>query len=291
MNGANKVRQMGLGADLRQLREGSGMSTRSVAEKLGVSRMAVNRTEVGKRTTPPEEVIALCALYGITGRQRERLVERASGGDGSTSWLATGPAMADQVMSLVALENEASWITNVSIGLIPGLLQTPEYMRAVCGTSRAPEWMVRTRLGRQGLLTQTHAPEVRFLIEESVLHRPVGGDVVLDGQLEHLLRTGTKPNVSIQLIPLSAGIHAGLDGSFMVLGFPQRNSHAYVEARGSGLILTRPDDVKPFEEALQDINDAALDKHRSAALIEKIRKELSDDRVDMAEEQPQWQMG
>ena len=287
VNGANKVRQMGLGADLRQLREGSGMSTRSVAEKLGVSRMAVNRSEVGKRTTPPEEVIALCALYGIIGRQRERLVERASGGDGSTSWLATGPAMADQVMSLVALENEASWISSVAIGLIPGLLQTQEYMRAVLEGSPAPEWMVRTRLGRQGLLTQTHAPEVRFLLEESVLHRPVGGEVVLHEQLEHLLRMGAKPNVSIQVAPLKGGRNAALDGSFMIMGFPQRNSHAYVEARGSGLILTRSEDVKPFEEALDELDQQVLDEQSSTTLIEKIREELQHERADMAEEQSQ----
>ena len=285
MNGANKVRQMGLGADLRQLREGSGMSTRSVAERLGVSRMAVNRTEVGRRTTPPEEVIALCALYGVTGRQRERLVERASGGDGSSTWLATGPAMADQVMSLVALENEASWITDVALGLIPGLLQTPEYMRAVVVTSRAPDWMVRTRLGRQGLLTHTEAPEVRFVIEESVLHRPLGGIQVLREQLSHLLYMGLKPNVSIHVVPLNAGRNAALDSSFVVLGFPERNSHAYVEARGSGLILTRPQDVEPFEEALVEVDKAVLDEQRSATLIEKIREELSDEGADMAEEQ------
>lgn len=285
MNGANKVRQMGLGADLRQLREGSGMSTRSVAERLGVSRMAVNRTEVGRRTTPPEEVIALCALYGVTGRQRERLVERASGGDGSSSWLATGPAMADQVMSLVALENEASWITDVALGLIPGLLQTPEYMRAVVVTSRAPDWMVRTRLGRQGLLTHAQAPEVRFVIEESVLHRPLGGIQVLREQLSHLLYMGSKPNVAIQVVPLNAGRNAALDSSFVVLGFPERNSHAYVEARGSGLILTRPQDVEPFEEALVELDKAVLDEQRSATLIDKIREELSGERADVAEKQ------
>lgn len=285
MNGANKVRQMGLGADLRQLREGSGMSTRSVADRLGVSRMAVNRTEVGRRSTPPEEVIALCALYGVTGRQRERLVERASGGDGSSTWLATGPAMADQVMSLVALENEASWITNVSIGLLPGLLQTPEYMRAVCATSRAPEWMVRTRLGRQGLLTQSEAPHLRFLIEESVLHRPIGGTAVLQEQLDYLRRVGTKHNVSIQIVPLKEGRNAALDGSFMILGFPERNSHAYVEARGSGLILTRPQDVEPFEEALDELDQQVLDEQSSAELIDTIREELTDERVDMAQEQ------
>lgn len=285
MNGANKVRQMGLGADLRQLREGSGMSTRSVAERLGVSRMAVNRTEVGRRTTPTEEVIALCALYGVTGRQRERLVERASGGDGSSSWLATGPAMADQVMSLVALENEASWITDVALGLIPGLLQTPEYMRAVVASSPAPEWMVRTRLGRQGLLTGPNAPEVRFLIEESVLHRPIGGATVLHEQLEHLLRISAKSHVSIQVIPLKAGKTAALDGSFVILGFPGRNSHAYVEARGSGLILTRPDDIEPFERGLPEINDAVLDEARSAKLISQIKEDLPDARADLAEKQ------
>lgn len=285
VDGAGKVRQLGLGADLRTLREKSGMSTRSVAEKLGVSRMAVNRTEAGSRSATLEEVIAVCALYGVTGRQRERLLERARGGDGSTSWLATGPAIADQLTSLVALESEASALTDVAVTLVPGLVQTAEYMRAVMGDVPEGEWMVATRLARQALLTKPEAPSVRLVIEEFVLRRRIGSVAVMREQLDHLLRTMSKPNVSLQVIPATAGMHAGLDGSFVLLTFPEREPHVYIEARRSGLVLTKPRDVEPFSDGIAELDECVLDQSRSADLITKIKEELPDEHPCLAEEQ------
>lgn len=277
MDGAKKVRQLGLGADLRRLRENCGMSTRSVAEKLGLSRMAVNRTEVGTRSASLEEVIALCALYGVTGRQRERLTERARGGDGSASWFATGAAIADQLASLVVLEREASALTDISITLVPGLVQTPEYMRAVMGDSPASEAMVATRLGRQSLLTRLDAPNVRFIVEEFVLHRMISSAPVMRDQLDHLLRIGAKGNVSIRIIPSTAGMHAGLDGAFMLLTFPEREPHVYIEVRGSGLILTKEAEVNPFIEGVDELERCLLDESQSAELIGEIKEGLSSD--------------
>jgi transcriptional regulator with XRE-family HTH domain len=253
------------------------MSTRTVAEKLGVSRMAVNRAEAGTRRVPMEEVIALCALYSVTGRQRERLIERARGGESNTSWLATGPATADQVTSLAALEAEASTITNIAIALVPGLVQTPEYSRAVLEDRPETEWMVATRLARQALLSKPDAPDLRLVIDEFVLRRVVGGVAVMHQQLEHLLRTSPKSNVSIQVIPATAGMHAGLDGSFMLLTFPEREPHVYVEARRSGLFLTKPQDVEPFGEGVQELDRAVLTHERSVELIEEIKEGLTDD--------------
>ncbi len=277
MDGANKVRQLGLGADLRGLREKSGMTTRSVAERLGISRMAVNRTETGTRNASLEEVIALCALYGVTGRQRERLIERAKGGDGSTSWLATGPATAEQITSLVALESEASTITDVSVTLVPGLVQTAEYMRAVMGNRPEGEWMVATRLARQALLTKPEAPTVRLIVEEFVLHRRIGGASVMRDQLEHLLRMNTKSNVSIQVIPSMMGMHAGLDGSFVLLVFPERSPHAYVEARRSGLVLTKQQEIEPFMEGVDELERCVLDESGSSELIHEIKERIPDE--------------
>lgn len=277
MNGANKVRQLGLGADLRNLRGNSGMSTRAVAAKLGVSRMAVNRTEAGTRRPSMEEVIAMCALYGVTGRQRDRLIERVRGGDGSSSWLATGPAIAEQLRSLVALEGEASELTDVSVTLVPGLVQTPEYMRAVMQEKPDGEWMVATRLARQALLSKPDAPNVRFLVEEFVLRRVIGNAGVMREQMDHLLRMGTKANVSIRIIPAATGMHPALDGSFMLLTFPEREPHAYVEVPGSSLVLTQSHEVAPFSEGVQELDRAALTNERSAELIEEIKEGLPDE--------------
>jgi transcriptional regulator with XRE-family HTH domain len=276
VNGANKVRQLGLGADLRNLRGSSGMSTRAVAAKLGVSRMAVNRTETGTRRPSMQEVIAMCALYGVTGRQRDRLIERARGGDGSSSWLATGPAIAEQLRSLVALEGEASGITMIALALIPGLVQTPEYMRAVMQDKPDGDWMVATRLARQALLSKPEAPELRLVIDEFVLRRLIGGSAVMRAQLEHLLRMNEKPNVSMQIIPATAGMNPALEGSFVLLTFPEREPHVYVEVTGSSLVLTQGQEVDPFVQGVQELDRVVLSNERSMELIAEIKEGLPD---------------
>lgn len=284
MNGANKVRQLGLGSDLRKARKESHMSTRSVAEKLGISHTSVARTEQGLRLPAFEEVIALCALYGVTGRKRDQFVERVTGSDGSTAWLATGPATAQQVTSLVALERQASSITNVSTNLVPGLVQTPEYARALIGTGPDAEWLLATRLARQALLTKPDAPKVRFVIDEFALHRLVGGPSVTADQLDHLLRVRWKHNVSIRVIPKSTGAHPGLDGSFVLMTFPEREPHVYIEARRVGLFLTRPQDVEPFIDGVREIEANLLDEDQSAETIQDLKEGLADAGTGVAQE-------
>lgn len=276
MQGAGKVRQVGLGADLRQARKKNQMSTRSVAERLGVSHTSVARTEQGTRVPEVAEVIALCALYGITGHKRDQFIERVNGGDGSTAWLATGPATAQQITSLVALERQATTITNVAVNLVPGLIQIPEYARPLIGTGPDEEWLLSTRLARQALLTKPEAPTVRFIIDEPALRRLIGGAAVMRDQLDHLLRARSKPNVTVQVIPRSVGAHPGLDGSFVMLTFPEREPHVYIEARRVGLFLTRPQDVEPFTDGIREIDVNLLSEDQSAELIEEIKEGLAD---------------
>src|SRR5207302_445485 len=95
------------------------------------------------------------------------------------------------------------------------------------------EWMVATRLARQALLSKPEAPTVRLILEEFVLRRPIGGATVMRAQLEHLLRLSTKDNVVVRVIPASVGVHPGLEGSFLLLTFPEREPHVYVEVPGS----------------------------------------------------------
>ncbi|MBA8822997.1 transcriptional regulator with XRE-family HTH domain [Saccharopolyspora lacisalsi] len=271
------MRQVGLGADLRQARKKSQMSTRSVAERLGISHTSVARTEQGARIPEVTEVIALCALYGITGHKRDQFIERVNDSDGSTAWLATGPATAQQITSLVALERQAVTITDVSLNLVPGLVQTPEYARELIGTGPDEEWLLSTRLARQALLTKPGAPTVRFIVDESALRRLIGGASVMRDQLDHLLRSRSKSNVAVQVIPRSVGAHPGLDGSFVMLTYPDREPHVYIEARRVGLFLTRPQDVEPFADGIEEIDMNLLGEERSAELITEIKEGLPDE--------------
>jgi transcriptional regulator with XRE-family HTH domain len=279
----NKIRQLGLGTDMRELRLRSGMSTRAVAGRLGVSRMAVHRTESGKRTVPAEEVIALCALYGVTGRDRERLVERATRGDNDASWLATGAAFSDQFRSFVALEKQACRFTHVSMLIVPGLLQTPDYVRALVeSTHRDTGQVLETRLARQQQLTEPDAPNFRFLIDESALRRRMGGREVMKAQLAHLIQLSAYPNISVRIIPAAVGPHAGIGGSFIMLDLPQGPAHVYVESVEMGVILSQHGEIEPFIDAVNELGESVLSEGRSVALIEEIRKELLHERTGVA---------
>ncbi|MEU6131566.1 DUF5753 domain-containing protein [Saccharopolyspora sp. NPDC047091] len=159
---------------------------------------------------------------------------------------------------------------------MPGLLQTPEYARAVIGTGNDAEWLLSTRPARQALLTRPDGPSVRFLVDEFALRRVIGGNTATRHQLERLNRVQENPRVRIQVVPRDAGIHAGLDGAFVVLEFPAREPHVYVEARRVGLFLTRPQDVEPFIRGVEDIDSKALCEQSSAKLIRRICEELGE---------------
>ncbi|MCA1185658.1 helix-turn-helix transcriptional regulator [Saccharopolyspora sp. 6T] len=236
---------MGLGAGLRKAREECRMSTRSVAERIGVSHTSIARTELGTRTPEPEEVIALCAVYGITGRRRDQLIEQVDGTDFSSAWLATGPATAQQITSLVALETRASEITDVSLTWCRDCCRHLSTPAPSSEPGNDAEWLLSTRLARQALLTRPDGPSVRFLVDEFALRRVIGGNTATRHQLEHLNRVQENPRVRIQVVPRDAGVHAGLDGAFVVLEFPAREPHVYVESRRVGLFLTRPRTLNP----------------------------------------------
>ena len=275
-----KIRQLGLGVDMRVLRKNSGLTTRGVAEEIGVSRTSVNRTEHGVRTIPADEAIALCDLFGVTGSERQALVERACRGDNDKAWLATGAAFQDQFRSLVALEQQASMFTHVSMLLVPGLLQTPDYVRAIVeDIDRNTDQVLETRIARQARLTSPDARSFRFMIDEFALRRQVGSSQVMEAQLAHLVQLSADPNISIRVIPATVGAHAGIGGSFIVLDFPDGKAHVYLESIEIGVLLTQRSELEQFIDATDELSNAVLSEEHSAELIDEIRRELFHGRV------------
>ncbi len=273
--------QPGLGVDLRNARKAAGMSTRSVAGKVGISHASINRTEVGSRKASPDEVIAFCALYGITGRQRERMIDRARGKTTSSPWVRRDQRLGESLGRFIELESEASSITEIALNVVPGLLQTPEYARCIIDRASSAgedsEQLVRTRLSRQSLLSQRDAPDVRMVLDEAVLHRQVGGPLVMRDQLDHLLRVGTRPNLSVQVLPLYSGAHAAIGGSFKLMAFPERETYVYIECQNGSLYLTTEDRLEEFHEVIANLDDDILSAQDSARLIVEVRESMTDE--------------
>lgn len=277
MRHADKLRQLGLGVQLRKLRESRGLSTRSVAKSLGVSPASINRTELGSRSPSREEVSALCAVFGVVGDEKQELIERVGESKDNAAWLAT-ELVPDQVASLMILEREAVEITAVEVGLVPGLAQTADYARLVLGTVLEPgidlERRVATRLGRQAVLSKPRAPEVGIYIDEAVLWRSLGSPVVVQEQLKNLLVVQRRENVAVRVIPLDAGTHGALRGSFTLYKLADGTPYVFVEARSFSVFVTESSAVQSFMQACKGLKEHALDVQASDAMISAVAERL-----------------
>ncbi|MEV0054096.1 helix-turn-helix transcriptional regulator [Saccharopolyspora shandongensis] len=279
MRQSEKLRQLGLGVQLRKLREDARMSTRSVAKALGLSPSSINRNELGLRAPSKEEVSALCALYGVIGDDKAALLEKVGDSAETTTWLANG--VPDQLASLMVLEREAVTITDVQVSLIPGLAHTADYARLILGSGAAAgvevENKVATRLGRQAMLSKPRAPKVSFFIDEGALHRTLGNPRILRDQLEKLLIEQRRDNVSIRVIPFDRGASSSIRASFSVYELASGSPYVFVEVYSLGLFVTDPSEVTPFVKVCRSLDESALDEDASSALIRKIAENLNDE--------------
>jgi transcriptional regulator with XRE-family HTH domain len=267
-----------LGAELRELRAATKLSTRAVAERLGWAYSTINRIETGKRKTTTDEVSALLVVYDVKGEERDRLIELTREVDQPGWWETSGsPWLRSQLTALIAFENTASLIASHPSVRIPGLLQTPDYARALLRSAELPEYaiesMVAMRVGRQTTLTKPGAPEYVAVIDEAALRRPVGGAATMADQLSHLLKQATRTNITIQAVPFSLGAHTGLDGAFLVLAFPKASTVVHLENKRGGVFLDQPNDVHPYVEALSTLQKVALSPDETIGFIQSIAVE------------------
>ena len=271
------VRARGLGADRRELRDAKKLTTREVAKHLGWSASTVSRTENGMRNISSEDVAALLVLYGVTGKERDRLLTLARESDQPGWWETQHPGLPSQLTALIGFESQATQIVDVELILVPGLLQTAEYARAMLNAASVPglqaETRVATRLGRQALLSRPNPPEYLAIVDESVLRRPVGGKAVMAEQIRHMCRAAERPNVTLQVIPYDLGAHAGLSGSYVLLEFAKARTIVHLEHKRSSLFLDEPDDIAPFVATVDTLRNVALDPVRSIEFLKSLTVE------------------
>jgi transcriptional regulator with XRE-family HTH domain len=273
------ARARGLGGELREARNKAGLSTRAVAQQLGLrwSASTINRVENGKRKITSEDVSALCVLYGITGKERDQLLDLAREADQPGWWETANSKLPTQLTALIDFESEATRITYVDLSLVPGLLQIPEYTRALLAGVGVPkseiETLVVARLGRQAILSKPHPPEYVAIIDEAVLRRPIGGPQVMAAQLRHIVTSSKRPNVTVQVIPFAHGEHAGLNGSYVLLEFANAQPLVHLEHKRSGIFVEEPEDVGSFIETTKTLQRTALDSSRSITFITSITHE------------------
>jgi transcriptional regulator with XRE-family HTH domain len=177
------------------------------------------------------------------------------------------------------VQHEASAVAlrTFQLALLPGLLQTADYARALLSTRMGAgddevDRQVAARLERQVILDRDDPPLFWVVIDELVLRRPVGGRAVMRVQMEHLVEMARRPNVLIQVIPLSAGAHEGVNGSFVIADFADAPSIVYLETALTGLIIERAEDVAAVALTYETLRAEALPRAASLALLEEVAK-------------------
>ncbi|MCP2169277.1 helix-turn-helix domain-containing protein [Goodfellowiella coeruleoviolacea] len=264
------------------------LTPEKLAKQLGVNRTTINRMEAG--LTVPSRLLmnALLGFYNVSDEERaeaEQLWHDAKQPPATVSFEpAGGPP---EFRSLYRAEWEASEVINLATQAIPGLLQTPDYVRALeraAGASALSdepidaEAAVRARQGRQQRLTGPDPITVRALIDQGVLRRLVGGAAVMSDQLNHLLRLSELPNVTLRVIPETAGAYGLMSGSVTMLHFsdPDDPAAVYLEYPGGGSWVEDRAAVNRFRRMLEGVEEVALSADETAELIRELLAELEE---------------
>jgi transcriptional regulator with XRE-family HTH domain len=249
------VLRIALGAQLRKLREAKGLTTVQAAGVIRATHSKISRIERGRSTARQRDVADLLTLYGVTDEaERERLLALTREASVPGWWQQYNDILPRWFELYIGLEKAASVIRSYEVQFVHGLLQTEDYARAVVLISNANakaaevERKVSLRLQRQRLLTEPGAPDVWAVLDEAALRRSPGDPAMMRAQLRHLLELTDLPNVTLQIVPFTAGPHAAAGGPFTILRFPEPDlpDVVYLEQLHSALYLEQPDDVMAY---------------------------------------------
>jgi transcriptional regulator with XRE-family HTH domain len=277
------VRRRRLGTELRKLRESNGYKLDEVAAQLGVASSTLSRIETGKAPTKSAYLHQMLEMYGVgEPGQRQVLIDMAREGHRKGWWAAYDDVLPSGFDIYVGLEAETESVRGYEVSVIHGLLQTPDYARAVLRemfpkhTAEQIERLVDLRMERQRRFEDDPPFELWAILDEAVVRRPVGGWPVMRAQLEHLFAMTEWPGVTLQVLPFECGAHAGHGGPFSILEFPTRSDSevVYVESVAGWIYLEKDKEVRARVDAFDRLRAAALSPGASADLIAKITMEI-----------------
>lgn len=263
-----------LGRQIKVLRERAGPSQRELGAAVNYGEDLISAIERGVRTPQPDFLECVDELLNAGG------VLKAAVPEVREALARSRTRHPDWFRDYADTEAKAVALHDYSTQAVLGLLQTEDYARAVF-THRRPlldeatiEKRVTDRLARQQIFERRPPPTFSFILEESVLQRPIGGRSVLAGQLRQLLRIGGLRTVQLQVMPTDREEHPSLSGAFTLLNPKGRQQVAYTELHGHPRLITEPEEVRVFSERYGIMQAQALTPRRSMSLIEEMLKAL-----------------
>jgi transcriptional regulator with XRE-family HTH domain len=279
MAGSPSMRRRRLAAELRRLRADAGLSIEDVADKLKFPGSKVSRIENRQVGVSPRDLRKLLDLYDVEdSAYREQLLEMGRRATERGWWQSYSSIVVPGAYAgLIGLEAEAATVRSYEPELVPGLLQTADYARAIIragrptDTAKEIDYRVEVRLERQEVLTRTDPPppKVSFVLNEGVLARRVGGPEVMRAQIEQLLRERDRANITVQILPFSVGEHPAMLGPFYMLTFldPADPGAVHIENVTGAHALEKPEDVRTYEMVWDAIQAKAISPSDSRAVM------------------------
>jgi transcriptional regulator with XRE-family HTH domain len=279
------VQRRRLRNELRQARSAAGYTQTDVAEALEWSPSKLRRIESGTVGISITDLQALLRYYGVDDQdEAQRFLKLARAGkDQPAWWRAYREATSQQYLTFLGYESSASLIRMFQPLVIPGLLQEEDYARSILrssggsATDKRVEELVELRMRRQALLEREDPPELYFVLDEAALHRWVGGREVMRHQLLRLKKDAQLSNVTIEIVPFSAGAHPGMKGPFSILEFADdRDGDVLFQENPRGDTISRDEEeeIQPYRLAFDQLRELAGEADPEA-LIDKALREMS----------------
>lgn len=268
-----------LGSELRRLREISGVTTQQVASRLLISQPKISLLENGRRLIKPRDVRDLCGLYGVRDQRRVGHLMQMARESGQQGWWDAYDDI--PYGAYIGLEAEAAALRIYEPLVIPGLLQTSAYARAVIAgtiphaTAEQAATRLEVRMRRQDRL---RAPgdllRLWVVLDASALWRVVGSREVMREQLEHLTHLSAQPHITVQVLPHDVGAHPGVSGQFTLLEFAEATdvNVVYLERFTSDLYLEKRSDVRRYSDMYAHLQAQALSPDATRSFVEEVIK-------------------
>ncbi|MFG1801070.1 helix-turn-helix domain-containing protein [Micromonospora carbonacea] len=285
-----------IGRKFESLRKTAGLTMEQAAERLDRARATLHRIENGAEHVRfrQADVQQMLDLYGAPPEDSELLLAMTAATRENKNWWHDyiGSGLPRWFQLYIGLEAGASRIRQYEAELVPGLLQTPAYAEQVfrmpggaidAEATEEQRRAIQLRTERQSLLTRFSPPQLSVIVNEAVLRRPVGNAMIMAEQLHQILKAAQLPNVTVQVLTFSAGLHAGaMSGAFSILEFPH-DEHgkeveppvAYLEAATGAIYLDKPHETAAYNTIWADMASRALDESRSQGLIQQAAEEYS----------------
>jgi transcriptional regulator with XRE-family HTH domain len=271
-----------LGARLRRLREAAEISRAEAGFAIRSSESKISRMELGRVSFKARDVTDLLTMYGVTDpEKRETFLEMVRLSNEPGWWHRYSDMVADWFQDYLGLEESASRIQSWEQQFVPGLLQTEDYTRAIAShgwsplTAQSVQRLVALRMRRQMLLSKPNPPKFWAVIDESVLHRPIGGRQVLLAQIEHLLELTKRPHITLQVVPYQFSGYAA-EGSFATLRFrePELPDVVYIEHLSGALYLDKRSDTELYGRVFDRLTVDAHTPDHTRQMLMKARTEM-----------------